>query len=316
MDTTTAPILPVARRWLWLRRLLGAIWLANAAFHYLAWVYSPGGANRVLAAFDQARVAPPWLAPALSALHDGIATLGAERFALFLILLEVLLGLALLTGYRVRTFLVLGLAYSAFCWVALDALGYPYGGGQTDPGVFIAYLLAFLFAWRALGLIEGAPAEAEPFRRERLLFGLLWAFDAALKWQPYFLTHFMDQLLPAAQGQPVWIAAYIRGIAAAVQWIGPGIVAILVAVAETLLAASLLGGWFLRYAVPLGAAYSLAVWSTAEGFGGPYGLTGTGVRGDVLGNVLIYVYLFAYLWSATLRRRGSNLPVLSRKFTE
>ena len=301
MDTTTAHIPPAARRWLWLRRLLGLVWLLNAAFHYLAWVYSPGAAARVLAAFDQARVAPPWLAPPLSALHDGIASLGAERFALFLILLEVLLGLALLTGYRVRTFLVLGLAYSAFSWLTLDALGYPYGGGQTDPGVFIAYLLAFLFAWRAQDLIEGVPAVAEPFRRERILFGLLWAFDAALKWQPYFLTHFMDQLLPAAQGQPAWIGAYIHGIAAMVQWIGPDIVAVLVAVAETLLAASLLGGWFLRYAVPLGVAYSLAVWSTAEGFGGPYGVTGTGVRGDVLGNVLIYVYLFAYLWPATLR---------------
>ena len=308
MDTTSVSSIPPAARWLWLRRLLGAIWLANAAFHYLAWVYSPGGASRMLMAFDQARVAPPWLAPALSALHDGIAALGAERFALFLILLEVLLGLALLTGYRVRTFLVLGLAYSAFCWVALDALGYPYGGGQTDPGVFIAYLLAFLFAWRGQDLIEGVRAVAEPFRRERILFGLLWAFDTVLKWQPYFLTHFMDQLLPAAQGQPAWIAAYIHGIAAAVQWIGPGVVAVLVAVAETLLAASLLGGWFLRYAVPLGVAYSLAVWSTAEGFGGPYGLTGTGVRGDVLGNVLIYAYLFAYLWPATLRPSRDSLP--------
>ena len=298
---TSAAVFPSARRWLWLRRILGLVWLANAVSHYLAWTYSPGAAPRVLAAFDQARVAPPWLAPALSALHDGVAALGAERFALFLILLELLLGLALLAGYRVRTFLVLGLAYSAFCWVALDALGYPYGGGQTDPGVFIAYLLAFLFAWRGQTLIEGAPAAADPFRRERVLFGLLWAFDALLKWQPYFLTHFMDQLLPAAQGQPAWIAAYILGIAAVVQWIGPGIVAVLVAVAETLLAASLLGGWLLRYAVPLGAAYSLAVWSTAEGFGGPYGLTGTGVRGDVLGNVLIYVYLFAYLWPAGQR---------------
>lgn len=301
MDATSAPLAPGALRWLWLRRLLGAVWLANAIFHYLAWVRSPGAGPRLLAAFDQASVAPVWLRPALTAVHDAIAALGPERCAAFLILIELLLGLALLAGFRVRAFLLLGLAYSIFCWIALDALGYPYAGGQTDPGVFINYALAFLFAWRAQSLLDGEPYGEDPFRRERILFGLLWAFDALLKWQPYFLTHFMSQLLPAAAGQPAWIAAYIHGVAAVVQWLGPGVVAILVAVAETLIAASLLSGWLLRLAVPLGAVYCLAVWSTAEGFGGPYGLAGTGVRGDVLGNVLVYVYLFAYLWPATLR---------------
>ena len=300
MDTASTCPPSALQTWLWLRRLLGATWIANALFHYLAWVWSPGGGARMLAAFDQAGVAPPWMRPVLAVLHDSLLWLGPERVALFLILLELLLGFALLAGLRVRTFILVGLVYSLCCWLTLDVLGYPYADGQTDPGVFVNYFIVFLFAWRAQNLLEGAACEADPFRRERILFGLLWAFDALLKWQPYFLTHFMAQLLPAAEGQPAWIAAYINGVAALVQWMGPGMVAVLVAVAETLMALSLLSGRFLRYTLPLGAAYCLAVWSTAEGFGGPYGLAGTGVRGDVLGNVLIYLYAFAYLWAGLL----------------
>ena len=307
MNTISVSGFPTLRALVWLRQLLGATWLANGMFHFLAWVRSPGAAARLLAAFDQTAAAPAWLKPVLGALHDGIVLAGAGPVAGVVILVELLVGFALLSGFRVRFFILLGLAYSLFCWLALDALGYPYVHGQTDPGVFVNYALAFLFAWRAQDLVEGAPPAEDAFRRERILFGLLWAFDAALKWQPYFLTHFMGQLLPAAAGQPAWIAAYIHGIAALVNWVGPIPVAVLVALAETLIAASLLSGRMLRFTVPLGALYCLAVWSSAEGFGGPYGLTGTGVRGDVIGNVLVYVYLFAYLWLGSARR-----PVFTR----
>lgn len=47
-----------------------------------------------------------------------------------------------------------------------------------------------------------------------------------------------------------------------------------------------------------GLVYSLLLWSTAEGFGGPYGPGFTGNRGDVLGTAIVYAVLFAFLLAA------------------
>jgi hypothetical protein len=44
--------------------------------------------------------------------------------------------------------------------------------------------------------------------------------------------------------------------------------------------------------------YSLLLWSTAEGFGGPYGPGYTGNKGDVLGTTTVYAVLFLFLLAA------------------
>ena len=122
-----------------------------------------------------------------------------------------------------------------------------------------------------------------------------------MKWEPYFLTHFLDQLTPAIQGQPAWIAAYIGLVIVIVKAVGPLTVAVIVALLETALAVSLLTGRWMRVSVPVGFLYSLAVWTTAEGFGGPYSSAGTGVRGDVLGNIVIYALIYLFLLVPLLR---------------
>ena len=68
----------------------------------------------------------------------------------------------------------------------------------------------------------------------------------------------------------------------------------IVAIIETGIALSLLTGWLLRVVAPLGFLYSLAVWTTAEGWGGPYTTSGTGIRGDVIGNALLYAVIFMF----------------------
>jgi uncharacterized membrane protein YphA (DoxX/SURF4 family) len=285
-----------------LRVLFGIVWLIDGAFHAYAWLL-PGeqSATNLLHAYSKPlATAPLWLAPYLTSVIHGIETLGSQVVAGIMVLLDVAIGLSLITGFGVVVFSVLGIAYSLFCWTTLDSLGYPYTQGQTDPGVFIPYALVFVF------VLAARPFERHPFAQAgnrgaglvigRILFGALWAFDAALKWQPYFLTHFMEQLTGALPGQPPWIAAYIDSIIGLVQLLGPQVAAIAVAVAETLMAISLLSGRGLRLSVPLGILYSLAVWTTAEGWGGPYTSAGTGVRGNVVGNVIVYVVIFLYLW--------------------
>ena len=328
------------RRFRQLVGLFGLIWLVNAGVQFLSWVWPPNhglpftaaraaqlpssaaadapsahavAAARVIHAFAKPiPTAPSWLQPYLQAILHAVQRVGPRPVALGMVAVALLLGLSLITRIRLAAACWLGLAYSLFCWTTLNALGYPYGGGQTDPGVFVAYAIGFVFVLGVIPILSGqqdgnAAAPNGFWTAGRLLFGLLWAFDAALKWQPAFLMHFMAQITPAADGQPAWIAAYIGLVAAVVQWIGPVVVAVAVALVETVLAISLLTGWGERVFVPLGLLYSLGVWATAEGLGGPYTAAGTGVRGNVLGNVLIYAVIYLFLLVPQLRRRARPL---------
>ncbi len=292
-----------ARHYRLIVALFGLFWLANAWFQFSGWVQQGGGTLRaplldVLA--KAVKVAPVWLQPAPLWFSHVATAIDPQTTSLILVAIDLALGLALLSRRLLVPAGWLGFVYSLFCWVTIGALGYPYGGGQTDPGVFPAYAIAFLFVLAvAPAIAPDAPEGAQPchrlWRAGSILFALLWCFDAALKWMPGFLFHFMDQLTPAVQGQPAWIVAYIGLIITVVRAVGPTLVAVVVAVAETALGLSLLSGVLASLSIPLGFLYSLAVWSSAEGFGGPYGPAGTGVRGDVLGNVLIYALVFLFL---------------------
>ena len=283
--------------------LLGVVWLINAGFQFLTWVWRASGPDTGLPHVLGKAVssAPPWLQPLVLDIATGIDRLNPRGIAAAMAVVALLLGLALITRVGLRTACWFGVAYSIFCWIALAGLGAPYGPGQTDPGVFPAYLISFLVVLSVAPVVaprgSAAPAlmpSRAMWTAARLLFGLLWLFDAALKWRPYFLSHFLDQLTPAVQGQPNWIATYITFVINAVQTVRPELVAVLVAIIETGIAISLLTGLWLRVIAPLAFLYSLAIWTTAEGWGGPYTAAGTGVRGNVVGNVLIYAIIFLF----------------------
>lgn len=126
----------------------------------------------------------------------------------------------------------------------------------------------------------------------RTAFGVIWAVNAYLTWRPSFAAHYVGYLHNAAKGQPhalawwfdAWIAAVTRAPEAFV--LGTRIV-------ETYLALALLTGFARRLTYALGAAFSLLVWATAEGFSGPY-VTGAAN----LGPALVYVLVFFTLWVA------------------
>jgi nitrite reductase (NO-forming) len=124
----------------------------------------------------------------------------------------------------------------------------------------------------------------------RIAFAGVWAVDAALKWLPSFAQHtLLDTLEDASVGQPAlvhgWIAGWARFVA-----VDPHAFGILLALAETAIAVGLLCGAFTNAVCATGAALSFAIWSTGEGFGGPYGDGTTDV-----GASLIYVVVFALL---------------------
>ena len=124
----------------------------------------------------------------------------------------------------------------------------------------------------------------------RMVFGLVWAADAWFKWQPDFINNFTDYLSGAQKDQPLlvhhWIGFWINVVK-----IDPHVFAYLVAIGETAVALGLILGVFSNLTNLGGVLLSLVIWSTAEGFGGPYRAGSTDV-----GAAIIYVLVFAGLF--------------------
>lgn len=124
----------------------------------------------------------------------------------------------------------------------------------------------------------------------RIVFGIVWAIDAWFKWQPDFVNGFATYLMGAQEGQPAWVHHWI-GFWLNVVHIDPTVFAYLVAIGETAIALALILGVFTNLTVVGGSILSLMIWSTAEGFGGPY-TSGT----TDIGAAVIYPLVFAGLF--------------------
>jgi nitrite reductase (NO-forming) len=134
----------------------------------------------------------------------------------------------------------------------------------------------------------------------RIAFGIIWAIGAAFTWTDPFAANYVGYLHNAAQGQPSWSAwwfdlwiALVTPHAMLFVW--------LTRIAETLLAIALLIGFARKTTYVLGALFSLLIWSTAEGFGGPYTVGATN-----MGTALAYVLIFLLLIG--INYRGGTSP--------
>jgi nitrite reductase (NO-forming) len=123
----------------------------------------------------------------------------------------------------------------------------------------------------------------------RAAFGLAWAFDAYLKWQPGFYNNYLSYITGIVDGQPHWLVPWFNF------WVNlikpnPGLFAWGTRIVETTIAAGLLLGLARKYLYLLGGVFALLIWSVPEGFGGPYASGATDV-----GAGLIYAFLFLAL---------------------
>jgi len=124
----------------------------------------------------------------------------------------------------------------------------------------------------------------------RMAFGVIWAVDASLKWQPAFQANFQQILSGVAKGQPGFLNWWFGLWQFVVSGRAP-LFGIMTASTETYLALALLTGFARKLTYTVGILYGLFVWSVAEGFGGPY-MPGTTT--DV-GAAIIYSLLFGAL---------------------
>ena len=123
----------------------------------------------------------------------------------------------------------------------------------------------------------------------RIGFGVIWLIDAVLKWLPGFRVGYMDTIMGIRDGQPSglrwWFDFWINLQHPAVTFFWA-----LVAASETLIALALITGFARKVTYIAAIVFSLMIWSTAEGFGGPY----TSGASDI-GTGVIYAVVFAGL---------------------
>jgi uncharacterized membrane protein YphA (DoxX/SURF4 family) len=124
----------------------------------------------------------------------------------------------------------------------------------------------------------------------RIAFGVIWAVDASLKWQPAFQANFQQMLSDVAKGQPGFLGWWFALWQFVVSGRAP-VFGILTASTETYLALAVLTGFARKITYSIGILYGFFVWSVAEGFGGPYR---PGTTTDV-GAAIIYSLLFGAL---------------------
>ena len=123
----------------------------------------------------------------------------------------------------------------------------------------------------------------------RITFGIIWLIDAVLKWLPGFRAGYMDTIMGQADGQPGWLRWWF-GFWIRIQHPQATFFAYLVAVIETLIAVALIAGFARKLTYIAAAGFSVLIWATAEGFGGPY----TSGSSDI-GTAVIYAVVFAGL---------------------
>jgi thiosulfate dehydrogenase [quinone] large subunit len=151
----------------------------------------------------------------------------------------------------------------------------------------------------------------------RILFGVLWAFDAGFKWAPGFIG---GQTLPDELGNAATVDT--PGVH---QWLqlwntiglaSPAAFATVIAILETLVAVALIFGAFSNAAFIGSALLSFGIWSGAEGFHLPFheGMTDLGPSaGYIFASLALFFAAAGSVWSVDswLRPRLGGLHWLA-----
>ena len=139
----------------------------------------------------------------------------------------------------------------------------------------------------------------------RMLFGVLWGIDGALKFLPNTVFWFQERMIAVGIGQPAFLAGWFSFWLAEADAYGALDVALIASV-ELALCVSLVLGVLRKVAYVEGIAVSLLIWAVPEGFGGPYdeGTFDVGV-----GIIYAVVFLSLILLDAGQRSNWRTLDV-------
>ena len=308
------------------RIIFGLIWVVAAR---LKW--QPEFQNHFLDQVSGAIDGQPGLIAGWISVWIHLISINPLLFARIEATAETTLAICLVLGVFSNLTYLIGFLLSLGIWSTAEGFGGPFVPGQsTDIGTAFPYALVFVImfsfsAGRYYGLDQWLTPQLgrwgflasgffKPKRGKRwsiaaclqwlqnqpqkvtaasrIAFGLIWAVAAWLKWQPAFQNHFLDQVSGATDGQPgfivAWLSVWIHLIS-----INPLLFARIEATAETALAVCLVLGVFSNLTYLIGFLLSLGIWSTAEGFGGPYVPGQSTDIGTAFPYALLFVIMFA-----------------------
>jgi len=123
----------------------------------------------------------------------------------------------------------------------------------------------------------------------RIIFGIVWAVDGFLKFQPGFADSIAGMISDAGSGQPGWLQPWFSFWSQTVA-VNPAFFVTSIGVLEIALGFALVFGFLRKLAYTAGFLLSLVIWSVPEGFGGPYGPGSTDI-----GTGIIYAFGFLFL---------------------
>jgi uncharacterized membrane protein YphA (DoxX/SURF4 family) len=124
----------------------------------------------------------------------------------------------------------------------------------------------------------------------RIIFGVVWAIDGALKIQPGYVELFPNSIKDAASGQPSWLAGWFLFWESTTSS-NPALYVYSTIFLELALAFCLIFGFLRKPAYLVSLFLSLLIWSVPEGFGGPYGPGSTDIGTGIVYAILSFMLL-------------------------
>jgi nitrite reductase (NO-forming) len=124
----------------------------------------------------------------------------------------------------------------------------------------------------------------------RIIFGVLWAIDGALKFAPGFVDSFPTVIKHAASGQPSWLSGWFA-FWASITSSNPSFYVYSAGVIELALAFLLIFGFLRKPVYTISLFLSLIIWSVPEGFGGPYGPGSTDIGTGIVYAIVSFLLL-------------------------
>lgn len=144
------------------RIAFGLIWGIDAVFKF-----EPAFYHNFLTMIKMTDAGEPhWLNPWFHT-WDRVIGYNPHFFAVFVLIIEVLISLSLVLGIARRLNYALAALFSFFIWGVGEAFGGPYVSGSTDVGASIIYVLLFILLYFVDGPI--APSwSIDTFISERI----------------------------------------------------------------------------------------------------------------------------------------------------
>jgi uncharacterized membrane protein YphA (DoxX/SURF4 family) len=124
----------------------------------------------------------------------------------------------------------------------------------------------------------------------RIIFGVFWAIDGVLKFQPGYVASFPGSIKEAASGQPSWLAGWFSFWSSTTSS-NPAFYVYSTGLLEVVLAFCLILGFLRKPAYIVSLFLSLVIWSVPEGFGGPYGRGSTDIGTGIVYAIVSLMFL-------------------------